>query len=1045
MRMDQAALFREFAEQDRQQGQEDYRTYQVRGFHASNRKGRIKAECSFYRQQFCETTIRINGSQLEGSCTCLRYLEGHPCRHMAALLYQTLEWEQLRSGTPGRVASDSGALQLLRSYRTATRLPTAPPAPIRLQPILDLQPEDYPTFRFKVGWDRMYVVKSLPKFLRDVHQRNTVTYGKNLTFCHALENFTPEARQWIQLLSDACDWEEPESWYGGYVPAGDKEVCFQGESFDRAFTLLLGRTVEEAGGWPLQVCEEDPALTGTLQPEENGAVLSIQEGELTFFGDDYHCYAACGHKLCRCSQEYASHVAPLRYASDELYFSQEDLPALCEFLQSLPQEILELEDPQGLLEDFTPDTCEGGFYLDLDPTYGLTARLELRYGDQRLRLGDRTPEGLRRNEQQELQLLQQLEKRFPHQLPSGLFYEPDENRYLTFLCQELPQLQAVGTVYLSDALQKKRISTTVKPTVGISVSGGLLTLDLDSGEFPPEELEALYQSLLQKKTYHKLKDGRYLPLQDNGYTTLAEIAHMTQLKPEELRAGQVTMPAYRGLYLDRVLDKQEDVSVRRDQSYRQLIRDFKCVEDSDHQLPQGLQATLRPYQTVGFQWMKTLEANGFGGILADEMGLGKTVQVLTFLLTVPRETVGCPSLIVCPASLVLNWADELERFAPSLKALVLAGGLKERKEQLKQADAADVLITSYDLLKRDIALYQERAFYCCVLDEGQTIKNQTTQVSKAVKKINCRQRFVLTGTPIENRLSELWNLFDFLMPGYLFTHNTFVEKLEKPIVRSENADARRQLNLLVQPFLLRRLKTQVLKELPPKIEHVRRIGLSTGERKLYQAEMLEARRTAEQTQQAVQMLALLTRLRQTCCDPALLFENYQGDSSKLAACLELCGSLVTNGHQILLFSQFTTMLDRLRERLEAAGISTFTLVGATPKRKRAQLVRDFNQGKASVFLISLKAGGTGLNLTGADVVIHYDPWWNLAVQEQATDRAHRIGQTNTVEVYKLIAQNTIEEKILRLQERKASLMELFSGDSGSMPLNREEILALLED
>lgn len=302
-------------------------------------------------------------------------------------------------------------------------------------------------------------------------------------------------------------------------------------------------------------------------------------------------------------------------------------------------------------------------------------------------------------------------------------------------------------------------------------------------------------------------------------------------------------------------------------------------------------------------------------------------------------------------------------------------------------------------------------------------------------------------SPIENRLSELWNLFDFLMPGYLFTHNRFVEKLERPIAQKQDPEAQQQLSKLVRPFLLRRLKSDVLKELPPKLEHVRRVQLSPEERKLYLAATAAAK-GAFAGGEKLQILAALTRLRQICCDPDLCFENYEGPHSKLEACLELCAGMTENGHQILVFSQFTSMLERIRRGLEEQGISSFTLQGSTSKERRAELVRRFQQGEASVFLISLKAGGTGLNLTAADVVIHYDPWWNLAAQSQATDRAHRIGQRACVQVYKLIAEGSIEEKILELQARKGELMDVVSANGeggGILSMSQEELLALLEE
>jgi SNF2 family DNA or RNA helicase len=426
------------------------------------------------------------------------------------------------------------------------------------------------------------------------------------------------------------------------------------------------------------------------------------------------------------------------------------------------------------------------------------------------------------------------------------------------------------------------------------------------------------------------------------------------------------------------------------------------------------------------------------------MGLGKTVQVIAYLTTLDRSKNPGPSLVVCPASLILNWGEELRRFGPELHAALFMGNAAERKSMMETCWDADVWVTSYELLRQDIAAYAKKEFYCCILDEGQHIKNRTTQVSKAVKQLVCRQRFVLTGTPIENRLSELWNLFDFLMPGYLFSHGTFVEKLEKPMIKSKSEEAGEQLKRLVQPFMLRRLKKDVLKELPPKIEYTRLVPLSETERKTYLSAVYAAKTNLGDSK--LQILAALTQLRQVCCDPNLCFENYQGPTSKLEACLELCAGMVENGHQILLFSQFTSMLDRIRPRLEELGISSFTLQGSTPKKKRAELVKAFNAGGASVFLISLKAGGTGLNLTAADVVIHYDPWWNLAAQNQATDRAHRIGQSAHVQVYKLIAKDTIEEKILELQEKKWSLMDAVSGSAeGSiLDMTKEELLKLLD-
>ena len=429
------------------------------------------------------------------------------------------------------------------------------------------------------------------------------------------------------------------------------------------------------------------------------------------------------------------------------------------------------------------------------------------------------------------------------------------------------------------------------------------------------------------------------------------------------------------------------------------------------------------------------------------MGLGKTLQVISFLLT---EHTGC-SLIVCPASLVYNWKHELERFAPSLKADMVTGNVQQRKEVLDRWKEVDVLITSYDLLRRDITDYQELHFFCEVIDEAQYIKNHGTQAARAVKQVQTGFRLALTGTPIENRLSELWSIFDYLMPGYLYSYQRFRTELEQPIVQHKDEDAAKRLQRLIRPFVLRRLKKEVLQDLPDKLEENLYADMDGEQQELYDAHvrrmklMLEEKSDEEIRTDKIEILAELTRLRQLCCDPALLYDNYKGGSAKTELVRGLIRNAVENGHKVLLFSQFTTMLERLYRILEEEKIASHMLTGATPKEKRIEMVESFAHDEVPVFCISLKAGGTGLNLTAADVVIHFDPWWNSAVQNQATDRAHRIGQKNVVNVYRILAKGTIEEKIVELQERKLQLSDRILGGESlqAQGLTREELLELL--
>lgn len=546
-----------------------------------------------------------------------------------------------------------------------------------------------------------------------------------------------------------------------------------------------------------------------------------------------------------------------------------------------------------------------------------------------------------------------------------------------------------------------------------------------------------------------MKSGDFIKIEDNGVATLAELAQGLSLSREELEKGRLSVPRYRIGYVDAVLkNRSEDLEVKRDTAFKQLVRNMREYPDSDYEVPEGLTAKLRNYQKEGFRWLCTLAGWGFGGILADDMGLGKTVQMLAFLLKEQKR-----ALIVSPASLVYNWAGEAERFAPGLSVATIAGNSEVRKEELRKSREADVVITSYDLLKRDIEEYGEETFDYMIIDEAQYIKNAGTQAARAVKSVRAGVRFALTGTPIENRLGDLWSIFDYVLPGYLYEYPQFKEEIELPIVQSEDKVAMERLHMMISPFILRRKKQDVLKDLPDKLEEVMYTQMNPEQRKLYDANVsrlkmeLAGQTEEEFKKESIKYLAELTKLRQICCAPELLYENYSAGSGKADACMELVKNALEGEHKILLFSQFTRMLDRIGAMLEQEGISYLYLSGKSSKTKRQEMVEQFQNGAVPVFLISLKAGGTGLNLTAADVVIHYDPWWNVAAQNQATDRTHRIGQKNVVTVIKLVAKDTIEEKIIKLQERKAKLSEdvIEGKDMSEYRLNREELMGLLED
>ena len=488
----------------------------------------------------------------------------------------------------------------------------------------------------------------------------------------------------------------------------------------------------------------------------------------------------------------------------------------------------------------------------------------------------------------------------------------------------------------------------------------------------------------------------------------------------------------------------------RDAAFRRTVERLDTLGKMDFTVPVSLKATLRGYQVDGYQWLGSLEHLGLGGILADDMGLGKTLQMIAHILARVEAGDTKPTLVVCPASLVYNWTAELERFAPSLDVCAIVGAKAQRRVQIAGVAEHNVVVTSYDLMRRDIDEYAEQDFARVVLDEAQYIKNPLTQVARAAKRLPASVRFALTGTPIENRLSELWSIFDFLMPGLLGTRESFAKRFESPVEHAEG-DSAACLQALVSPFVLRRVKEDVVADLPEKIEDTVMAQLTGEQRKLYLAnqdriaQQVQHREASEFKKDKLKVLAELTKLRQICCDPHLHYEDYKAGSAKLDACMELVHGALDGGHRILLFSQFTGMLDIIGKRLAKEDIGFLKLTGASSKESRAKMVAQFQAGEVPVFLISLKAGGVGLNLTAADVVIHYDPWWNVAAQDQATDRAHRIGQQHTVTVYKLIAKDTIEERIMQMQESKRDLVNSVLGGDGisSALFTREDVLALL--
>ena len=1056
---------------------------------------------NLYRTQ---AWLRQNGSFVSASCTCSfnENGEGPCCKHIGALLlHEVDEPEEKTESKPEKKAlldipgvqrgtefakeaaarkdsyvsglemlfgrkwrgdepvSDVQAQELLRAYQedALSEVESLTASDGQQRGFAELEPElilDYsgqpPLLRLRISdGGRQYVVKSIPELLTAIEKERSVSYGKTLAFVHRWDAFTSEAQKILTLLRrqqdtvksvEAATGRPTRSIANG--PAGS--VPLSGELLDELVALYEPRG--EVGGYALR--KGLPALTLRVEKKRGGVHIVVEPSLHTLQGLDYS-YLYNEDTIWKLERAEAARLLPALNAlcGSGLFFTSKDAVSFCSFVLPELGRKITIDDPDRLLLNQIPLEPVVQFYLDAPHMGAVRAHPEFLYGEDRV-TPFAAPTDLLRDARAERRAGRLLQTYLTQQTDSSPaeYGTDDEDTLVAFLEEGVPALLAEGEVYLSDAFRDLQAAPP-KISVGVSVQGSVLDLEVDTGEFPVSELKALLKSLHQKKRYHRLRDGRLLRL-DDSLEVLDELNETLELSGAKLGQNHAQLPLYRAPSLDWALSGQTGVRFNRDDAFRRISRSFHAVKDSEYAPPVSLQKTLRKYQRDGYRWLRTLDGYGMGGILADDMGLGKTVQVLSYLLAMKQNGQTLPSLIVCPASLVLNWAEECQKFTPELSCVVVDGDAAHRAELAESWPAADLVVTSYDLLRRDEALYEGQEFYACILDEAQAIKNHTTQKYKDVCKVRSRVRFALTGTPVENRLGELWSIFSFLMPGYLPPYKSFCSRFEKPIVQEEDQTAVRRLNQLTGPFILRRMKSDVLKELPPKTENVYRIELEEEQRKLYLAAVVDAREKlqAAKPEDKMAVFAVLKRLREICCDPRLIADNWEGGSAKLDACAELVSSAVEGGHRILLFSQFTSMLELLAKRLDAEGISHFTLQGSTPKPVRAELVRRFNGGEVSVFLISLRAGGTGLNLTAADIVIHYDPWWNVAAQNQATDRAYRIGQQNPVQVYKLIAQDTIEEKIVELQQAKQSLADTVTGtaDGAILSMRPDELLQLLE-
>lgn len=613
----------------------------------------------------------------------------------------------------------------------------------------------------------------------------------------------------------------------------------------------------------------------------------------------------------------------------------------------------------------------------------------------------------------------------------------DINLVGNFLTSNLEELKEHCEIYLSNNIKDMRVRKFGTIKTSVSYNSGMLNICFKDLNFSNEELSKIINGMKKNLKYIKLSKNVILKTDDISSNQLLNIVEEFNLKENKLNEKQV-IPLYQGLKLADNSSQFGDIEI--DKKIKEMINEIANYKESDYEVPSAVKDVLRNYQINAFKWMKTLVKYNFCGILADDMGLGKTLEIISLIISDDNNK---PSLIVSPKSLIYNWQNEFKKWANNVDVEVISGNSNDREKIIKtiENNKKVIFITSYDSLRNDLDLYNNCSFRFSILDEAQFIKNHTTLKAQSVKQIKSEIRFALTGTPIENTVVDLWSLFDFLMPNYLFNYKNFRTDYEKEIINKKNSSVIKKLVKKITPFILRRTKKEVLNDLPDKIEMVRYTTMENEQLKVYEAQLLKTREMLEKKTSKIEILSALTRMRQICVHPKMFIDNFKGESAKINLLMELLEELIENGHKVLIFSQFTSVFDYISEKLKEKNIDYFILTGKTPALLRVNMADIFNKKTSpqKVFLISLKAGGTGLNLIGADTVIQLDPWWNVAAENQASDRAHRIGQQNVVQVIKIICENSIEQKVLELQELKKDIVDKVIAD------NDENIIKLSEN
>lgn len=952
--------------------------------------------------------------------------------------------------------TNQAAEDLLEFYSDAS---TQNDEPIILRASIDKY-NNIPILTFKLGKNKhLYKVKDLNQLVDASRHSSSLKLGKFFNEPINQAKMDIDSQHWLSFIEKIIDARNlNEEFYYNYSSQVGR-ITLENSVADEVNDLLYQGVKLYSNEQPIGYTTDQLDLNIKIETQKSSALVSVEDLPVSTIITGSHAYY--GYYKDVWIKYIGLTPASLHnlglQPGAEMQFSKKTVAKFAHnILPKFEQTKFILVSGTDELKVILPP--EAHFLFKLDYRVGsILCVARVQYGDAQYELNQGYTEEDRRDVEKETAAWKHINTYFSdYQHGRYVLSNEDSDVVQAFLDDGINELKRLGEVQITANFRSllKGIKINLDVGVGINLTNELLDIDLADQKMSWEDIQAALKAYQEKRKYFVLKNGMLAKAEQPTIEQLAQTLHDLGISFKDFIHGKLHLPAYRAFYFAKQMKAANALHFSTNESFNTLINDLAKNQLKQNQIPVSLQNILRPYQKIGFNWLSTIVNYKFGGLLADEMGLGKTLQIISLLLARKEKMQNqLPSLIVAPASVIYNWQAEVKKFAPSLNVALLDGTKKERERLLLDAKKYNLLISSYQSLNRDLEAYQNLIFDVEVIDEAQNIKNQQSVTAKTVKVIKAHHKLALTGTPIENKLSELWSIFDYLMPGFLGSYPDFRKKYELPIVKEQDKEAEDQLANMIIPFILRRLKKDVLRDLPDKDEEIVPVKMNKKQADLYNIQtqkiiaQLNGQGDEDFKRSRFQILAQITKLREICCDPHLLYENYHGKSNKLIATIELIKNNLANGHKILLFSQFTAMLDILHENLARLRLPLFTITGSTPKTKRQEQVQKFNQmAQPGVFLISLKAGGTGINLTGADVVIHYDPWWNLAAEKQATDRAHRIGQKHSVKIYKMVTEDSIEERIIALQQKKAELADIIlqNDQIADATMSKDDLIKILK-